>query len=117
MSIERRYNKRIEYRHQAQIVYGGRGFPVTIKNLSAEGMFLETHLLTIPTGNLVELEFTLGEQNWSISALVIHANRHGLGVAFKTSQPELPAEVKRLLRNPPPLVFGPALGINSNPSY
>jgi hypothetical protein len=89
MSIEKRYQERVDLEFDAQLVYRRRGFPVRIKNLSTEGIFLETGVLTIPTGTLVDMEFDLAEHSWQISGLVVHRAPEGIGVMFRMDQPEL----------------------------
>jgi hypothetical protein len=103
MNIEKRYRSRIEYCFHAHIAYRRRGFHGVVKNLTREGMYLETNRLTIPTGNLVELSFYMGEHQWQISALVVHVQQSGLGVIFRTPQPELEREASRLSNTPLPL--------------
>ena len=105
MSIEKRHIKRIEYRFDVNIAYRRRSFQGVVRNLSRDGVFIETRLLTIPTGNMIDLEFSLGDDKWQISALIIHTTQSGMGVVFRVPQPELEVLVKQLLREPIPLTL------------
>lgn len=66
----------------------------------------------MPTGTLLTLEFRSGQRDWSISALVVHVNREGLGVLFEYLQPQLFACLRDQALDPPantlpaPLVAG-----------
>ena len=102
MSIERRHQKRIEYRFDVNIAYRRRSFHGVVKNLTRDGVFIETRLLTIPSGNMIELEFSLGDDKWQISGLIVHTTQSGMGVVFRVPQPELETTVRRLVSEPVP---------------
>ncbi len=89
MTIEKRHSQRVALHLDAQLLYRGRCCKVVLKNLSIEGIFLNTGDLSIPNGTLVDLEFSLADHRWQISGLVVHQAMKGIGVMFRVSQPEL----------------------------
>jgi hypothetical protein len=76
-------------------------------NLSVEGIRLRTGTFSIPTGTLVDMEFSLGDHNWQISGLVVHQVREGVGIMFRVSQPELFELASELSQMPLPPETGP----------
>ena len=96
MAIEKRHHQRVDLEFNAQLVYRRRGFPVRVKNLSTEGIFMETGALTIPTGTLVDMEFGLADHSWQISGLVVHRCPEGVGVMFRMDQPELLDQARQI---------------------
>lgn len=89
MTIERRYHQRHPCDIDAQLIHRGRSFSVTATDLTAHGMSLKTGYLTIPQGNIVELELCLGEHHWNIDALIAHVSEQRIGIMFRMPQPEL----------------------------
>ena len=90
MSVNRRYSKRHPVNFVLYIIYRDkRIFPARAKNLCIDGMFIQTDSLTLPKGNLVDLEFSLSDNSWQIPAVVVHTSPEGLGVMFRKSQPAL----------------------------
>ncbi len=96
MTIERRYNHRIRHPFEVQIVFRNRRFHVVASGHSSDGMFLMADFLTIPPGNMVDIEFPFNGENRLIPALVIHSNGRGLGVMFRRPQPELVQAISRI---------------------
>ncbi len=87
-------NRRCSKRHPVNFVLyiqdrDKRIFPAQAKNLCIDGMFIQTDSLTLPKGNLVDLEFSLSENSWQIPAVVVHTSPGGLGVMFRKPQPTL----------------------------
>jgi len=89
MSIEKRYHQRHPCHIAAQLIYHGRSFSVTATDLSAHGMSLKVDYLTIPQGNIVELELVLGGGRWLINGLITHVGERRMGIMFRMRQPEL----------------------------
>ncbi len=90
MSVNRRYSKRHPVDFVLYIHYRDkRIFPAQAKNLCIDGMFIQTNSLTLPKGNLVDLEFSLADNSWQIPAVVVHTSQGGLGVMFRKPQPAL----------------------------
>jgi hypothetical protein len=89
MTIERRHSTRIEAGIETQILHRGRCFSTRVTNLSKEGLFLQTGSLTIPPGMFIEISLNVGNHHWQMSGLVIWSSPKGIGVVFRTSQPEL----------------------------
>jgi hypothetical protein len=59
------------------------------RNLSPEGMYVETTKLTIPTGTMVEIELDRWNREWRIPAIVVHGDARGAGLMFQSALPEL----------------------------
>lgn len=89
MTIDTRYQPRLDLEVEVQIVYRNRCIPAQSQNLSRGGMFLKTPAMTIPTGTFIGLEFQINETKWQIDGLVVRRNEEGLGAIFRTPQPEL----------------------------
>lgn len=90
MSVERRYGHRIPVNFDINLLYRGRRLPsAKVRNLSAEGVFVKTSGITLPTGTLVELGFNRWNQEWLIPAIVIHGDKRGVGLMFRESQDAL----------------------------
>ncbi|MES9873592.1 MAG: PilZ domain-containing protein [Candidatus Sedimenticola sp. 6PFRAG7] len=98
MSIERRYHQRIKTDIKVQLNYRGRNFSANTSNITSHGLGLKTGFLTIPSGNLVELELRVGNRKWQVEGLVIHADKHNIGLMFRAPQPELEAAVRTRLQ-------------------
>lgn len=88
MSIERRYHQRNPHSLAVQIAWRGRRFFAASRDHSSDGMYLSADHVTIPPGNMVELEFSFDGVEWQLPALVIHNNRGGIGVMFRRPQPQ-----------------------------
>lgn len=95
MSVERRCHKRIGREFDVIIRYRQRSFVGRTGNLSMGGIFLQSEFLTIPTGTMIELEVGLKGRDWQLAGLVMHADSQGIGVMFRTLQPELFMAAKR----------------------
>ncbi len=90
MSVNRRYSKRHPVNFLLYIHYREkRIFQARAKNLCVDGMFIQTDSLTLPKDNLVELEFSLSDLNWQVTAFVVHRVQGGFGVMFRKPQPAL----------------------------
>jgi hypothetical protein len=59
------------------------------RNISLEGMLLESNSASQQTGAKIQLACLVNDINWHIDATVIHANSTGLGVKFNRPQPRL----------------------------
>ncbi|MET0103591.1 MAG: PilZ domain-containing protein [Sedimenticola sp.] len=94
MRIERRYHQRLETDLKVQLIHRGRNFTAHASNITSHGIGLKTGYLTIPGGNLVELELRIGKNKWLLEGLVIHADRDNIGIMFRMPQPELEAAVR-----------------------
>jgi hypothetical protein len=117
MSIERRYHKRLHCELEAHLIFRGRCFSINACNLSAHGMGLKTGSLTIPAGNLINLELSIGEDRWDIAALVIYSDSRGTGIMFRIPQPELAHSLEQLQRfRPLPAAIESSNGKASNPA-
>ena len=78
---------------EVTIRYRQRRFPVAFaRNLSPEGMYVQTVNLTLPTGTLVEIELDRWGRQWLIPAVVVDSDVRGVGLMFRTPQPELYAQ-------------------------
>jgi hypothetical protein len=90
MTVERRYCVRHPIDLNVYIRYRKRRFICARAcNLSDDGMFLEVHNLTLPSGTMVELELQSLGQDRLIPAIVIHHSGTGIGVMFREPQSEL----------------------------
>ncbi|OOZ37324.1 PilZ domain-containing protein [Solemya velesiana gill symbiont] len=94
MSIDRRYHQRIETNLTVQLIYRGRNFSAHACNITSHGLGLKTGYLTIPGGNLVELELRIGDRKQQIQGLVIHADKDNIGIMFRAPHTELEAVIK-----------------------
>ena len=96
MTRERRYSNRHPVDFDLDIRCRGRRFPSAhARNISREGIHVETHQITLPRGTMVELEIRLWGREWLIPAIVVHGDRHGVGLMFREAQSEL---YERLIR-------------------
>lgn len=70
--------------------YRQRRFPVArARNLSPNGIYVQTAKLTLPIGTLIEIELDYWERQWLIPAIVVHSDARGVGFMFRIPQPEL----------------------------
>lgn len=89
MTIDTRYQSRVDLEVEVQIVHRSRSIHALSKNLSRSGMFLATEAMTIPTGTFIELEFAMDDVQWQIDGLVVRQDEEGIGALFRMPQPEL----------------------------
>lgn len=108
MPGEKRYCARHPLELPVYIRYHKRPFlTATARNVSTGGLFLSVKALTLPTGTPIELEFRCLGKRWLLSALVIHGDNSGIGVMFKSPQPELFHElIQQADALPQPVVAG-----------
>ena len=105
MSIDHRYRTRRASDIEVQIQYRNRRFrSARGRNLSDQGMYLEVSNLTLPTGTLVVLEVRDMGREWRIPAIVVHQDKHGIGVMFRDTHPEFPQASDASLMPPMPCV-------------
>ena len=89
MTIEKRHCPRIDLDAHAQILYRGRSFSARARTLSRDGLLLQTGPLTIPSGMLIEISLNLDHDQWQLTGLVTRSGPEGIGIMFRTPQPEL----------------------------
>ncbi|MBT3013016.1 MAG: PilZ domain-containing protein [Candidatus Thiodiazotropha sp. (ex Lucina aurantia)] len=90
MSVERRYNKRYPMTGEVYIRYRKQQvFPANAVNCSMQGIFLHTRSLTMLTGAMVELTFFYAGRHWTVTGIVTHSQRDGVGIMFWRPQPQL----------------------------
>lgn len=89
MTIDMRYQSRVDLEIEVQIVLRNRSIHALCKNFSRSGMFLATEAMTIPSGTFIELEFAMDEIKWQIDGLVVRQDEKGIGAIFRMPQPEL----------------------------
>ncbi|GEM_PF-3008796 len=66
---------------------GRRSFHATAQQITEDGMFLNTQLLSLPLNTDIELQFSIGGGNYRIPAVVIDDCSQGIYVGFYTLQP------------------------------
>jgi hypothetical protein len=99
MSPERRYSARRSVDLCVHIRYRGRRLHCAIaRNLSVDGMYLDVRSITLPNGTLVELELEIEGKELLVPAIVVHHSGSGVGVMFRSSQPELFESLCRINR-------------------
>ncbi|MES9925627.1 MAG: PilZ domain-containing protein [Candidatus Thiodiazotropha endolucinida] len=90
MSVERRYNKRYPMTGEVYIRYRKQQvFPANAVNGSMQGIYLHTRSLTMLTGAMVELAFFYAGRHWTVTGIVTHSKRDGVGIMFWRPQPQL----------------------------
>jgi len=89
MTVDTRYQPRIDLDIEVEIIYRKRCIQTRSRNVSSGGMFLATAGMTIPPGTFIGMEFTIGEKPWQIDGLVIRQNEIGIVCLFRMPQPEL----------------------------
>lgn len=113
MSFEKRQFRRVNCDFEVEIHYReSRVFIAHARNLSTSGMYLRSLSLRIPTGMMVEMQFTLGGHRFALAALVVRQEDDGIGVMFREYQPALPRLMESLpavsvdldRATPPPLL-------------
>ena len=100
MTIEKRYQQRHPCNIPAHLIYRRRSFSVTATDITAYGIGLKSDYLTIPSGNIIDLELALGDQQWHVSGLIIHIADQHIGIMFRSLQPELLETVQMSTRSP-----------------
>ena len=90
MTVEQRYSNRQPVDFEVEIRYRRRRFPSAhARNISSQGMYVETNYITIPRGTLVDLEIRRWGREWSIPSIVVHGDSRGMGLMFREAQSEL----------------------------
>ena len=90
MTVERRYSDRLTVEFDVQIRYRGRRCPIAhARNISQDGMYVRTNHLTLPRGNMLELQLRRWGREWLIPAIVVHDDTRGVGLMFRETQSEL----------------------------
>ena len=89
MTIDTRYQSRVDMEVEVQIVHRNRSIHALSRNLSRSGIFLTTEAMTIPTGTFIGLEFAMDDVKWQIDGLVVRQDEEGIGAIFRMPQPEL----------------------------
>jgi len=107
MISERRRSARHPVDLEITMRYRQRRFPVARAcDLSPEGMYVQTANLTLPTGTLLEIELDRWGRQWLIPAMVTHGDAGGVGLMFRTPQPELYEYATSALVAPRPRAAG-----------
>jgi hypothetical protein len=83
MPTERRHSERLPYTTPVRYLIEAEMGIGTVKNISSDGMFLETHP-SAPVGSLISIDFPLrhSKSRVGIVGKVARANRLGVGVSF-----------------------------------
>ena len=90
MTVERRYGNRLTVEFDVEIRYRGRRFPIAhARNISQDGMYVRSNHLTLPRGNMLELQLRRWGREWLILAIVVHSDTRGVGLMFRETQSEL----------------------------
>jgi len=89
MTIDTRYQPRIDLETEVQIVHRSRSIRALSRNLSRGGVFLRTDATKIPSGTYIGMEFWIDDTRWQIDGLVVRQDEEGMGAIFKMPQPEL----------------------------
>ena len=103
---ETRRHTRLPVSLQVMLRYGPIGLlRAQARNLSLEGMFINTGQVSLPRGVTVELMFTLPDTGalhaHQLAATVVHTSGEGVGLAFvRTSVPTATA-IQRFLQEEP----------------
>jgi hypothetical protein len=107
MMLERRRSARHPVELEVTMRYRQRRFPIArVRDLSPEGMHVQTANLTLPTGTLIEIELDRWGRQWLIPAMVTHGDARGVGLMFRTPQPELYEYATSALVAPQPPATG-----------
>lgn len=79
--------------------------PARVRNLSLDGVFIETFKDSLPTGSFVSItvDYAGTQRGCCLGALVVHSKGNGAGLMFSASQ----SERQRLLNDVLPDVIGP----------
>ena len=108
MTVERRLSVRHPVEFDVTMRYRQRRFPVArARDLSPDGIYLQTAKLTLPTGTLIEIELDRWGRQWLIPAMVVHGDAQGFGLMFRRPQPELYRYETAALTAPCPPAAGP----------
>lgn len=90
MTVERRYSDRLTVEFDVEIRYRGRRVPIAhARNISQDGMYVRINHLTLPRGNMLELQLRRWGREWLILAIVVHDDTRGVGLMFRETQSEL----------------------------
>jgi hypothetical protein len=101
-TMEQRWSLRKPVTFEVKVVY--KCHPVVLgrsRNISLEGLFIDTGIMILPVGSCIEVEFGLvaGTQ-WEevhMPAVVVHRNRDGCGIAFQTFNGKVFRVIEQLL--------------------
>lgn len=89
MTLERRRSARHPVDFEVTMRYRQRRFPIARAcDLSSNGIYVRTANLTLPVGTLVEIELERWGREWLIPTVVVHGDVQGVGLMFRTPQPE-----------------------------
>jgi hypothetical protein len=90
MTLERRRSARQPVDFEVVMRYRQRRFPpARARDLSPEGIYVQTSKLTLPTGTLIEIELDRWGRQWLIPATVVYGDTNGFRLMFHASQSEL----------------------------
>jgi PilZ domain len=100
--MERRWSLRkpvtfeVQVSHKCNPVIRGRS-----RNISLEGLFIETGIVILPVGAFIDVEFALltGE-TWEqirMPAVVVHRTGHGCGIMFHAFNTAVFRSIERML--------------------
>lgn len=64
----------------------GRPFQARAKEMSADGLLLETRSVSLPPRTIVDLQFFVADRCFDVQAMVMHGDRHGISVLFREPQ-------------------------------
>ena len=78
---------------------GQRSFHATTEQIAKDGMFLHTHLLSIPLNTNIDLQFSVGCSNYNVPAVVMDDCSQGIYVGFHTLQTDAYLEFRTLQRS------------------
>ena len=108
MTAERRGNARHPVEFEVTMRYRQRRFPAAIaRNLSSDGVYVETAKLTLPIGTMVEIELDRWGRQWLIPSVVTGGDGRGVELMFQRSQPELFRHATEAPSTPRPPIGGP----------
>ncbi|MCF6238316.1 MAG: hypothetical protein L3J79_05825 [Candidatus Marinimicrobia bacterium] len=78
---------------------GQRSFQATTEQITKDGMFLNTHLLSIPLNTNIELQFSIGQNSYRIPAVVMDDCSRGIYVGFHNLESEAYQTFRNLQRS------------------
>ncbi len=86
--MERRWSERKPVHLGVALFYSGLGLVrCSIRDISLDGVFLDTGLVALPRHAPIELVIELPERDqirqYNVPALVLRSNRHGAGAMFR----------------------------------
>lgn len=86
--MEHRWSKRVPVRLSVAMVYGPLGLVMgKTRDISAEGMFVETHHVSLFDDEMIEISFTYGGRIprtiVRTYAYVVHASEAGVGLKLR----------------------------------